>query len=126
MTFARSFITSSCLCLLMIEKDLPRFVPGKIRTFAQQDLDAIKDWTEETNLPFSTNKCCVLHSGSHNFMREYMLNGSSLITVDEHDDLTILLSANFLYSKHVKKLWLKYRGCVGYSVRFSRHGPRSS
>ena len=94
--------------------------------FAQEDQDAISNWSVDNNLPLSVTKCCVLHFGSHNPMREYMFNGSLLIAVD---DLGILRTKKFSYSKRVEKTvakvsWLCGMFCVVFTSRskeFKRH-----
>jgi hypothetical protein len=86
----------------------------------QEDLNALGEWSAENKLPFSINKCCMLHYGLRNPNSSYCINKIILHEVDEHDDLGVLRCADFSYTKHVKRTSAKvFRLCGMYCRVFT-------
>ena len=67
----------------------------------QADLDAIAEWSEVNQLPLSLPKCCCIHYGKKNPNHKYTIGSQEMISTVEHEDLGILRTADFVYSKHV-------------------------
>ena len=79
----------------------------------QADLDAIAEWSEVNQLPLSLPKCCCIHYGKKNPNHKYTIGSQEMISSVEHEDLSILRTADFVYSKHVAQLALKVNKLSG-------------
>ena len=97
------------LCFLIYINDLPGSVQNSIKLYAddaklygqvdsqeqsaalQRDLEAIQDWTKRWQLPLNTQKCKVLHLGSRNQARQYILEGNVVQETDAEKDLGVIV-----------------------------------
>ena len=69
----------------------------------QNDLNKIYEWSEKWGIPLNSNKCVVMHVGKKNPEFCYRIEGESLRTVTEHNDLGILIHRNLSWANHVLK-----------------------
>ena len=69
----------------------------------QNDLNKIYKWSEKWGIPLNSNKCVVMHVGKKNPEFCYRMQGESLRTVTEHNDLGILIHRNLSWANHVLK-----------------------
>ena len=92
---------------LVFINDLPDIVLSTVKLFAdvtkmyrpiwdiqdqeiiQQDLDNLYRWSQVWQLPFSVEKCKVLHIGNNNNNKVYSLNSRNLQQVLEEKDLGV-------------------------------------
>jgi len=107
------FINDLVLCLkktkLYLFADDGKLV-GEIETDSdtveiQSDLDNLSEWSEVNDLPLSLPKCCCMHYGKNNPQCNYTLCAQVVPSVTEHEDLGILRTSDFVYSKHTSS-WL--------------------
>ena len=91
----------------------------------QADLDVIAEWSEVNQLPLSLPKCCCIHYRKKNPNHKYTIGSQEMISTVEHEDLGILRTADFVYSKHVAQLALKVNKLSGMNSRplSQGHGP---
>ena len=70
----------------------------------QNDLSVISEWCSTNQLQLSVNKCCVLHIGTTNALRPYILNNVPLNVVTEMRDLGIVVANNLKFGSHINKM----------------------
>ena len=63
-----------------------------------EDLKKIETWASLWQMPFNTEKCCVMHLGNGNPNLKYYLNGSELKTSNEKKDLGVLITNDLSFS----------------------------
>jgi hypothetical protein len=98
-------------------KGLAKVDDVKEAELVQGDLDAIAAWSAANKLPLSLEKSCVIHYGSGNRRSTFDFNGHMLSEVEEHDDLGILRSTDFQYSRHVSNMATKVSRVCGMFCR---------
>ena len=66
----------------------------------QQDLDNLYKWSQVWQLPFSVEKCNVLHIEKNNNNQAYSLNSHNLQQVLEEKDLGVTFDSRLQFSTH--------------------------
>jgi hypothetical protein len=59
------------------------------------DIDKLVEWSEEWQLSFNLDKCKVMHIGSKNQERGYVIEGKGLKAVSEEKDLGVIVTSDF-------------------------------
>ncbi len=68
----------------------------------QEDLRKISQWSERWEMPFSVNKCHILHVGTRNQKFDYEMNGVKLASVQCVRDLGVSIASNLKFSRQWK------------------------
>ena len=116
---------------ILYVNDLPSKVNSSIRLFADDtklfgkvcndtdhsavntDLQALEDWSKRWQLPFNTSKCSVLHLGSRNPERQYIMAGATLNAVTEEKDLGIVIDQGLKFHSQAAKASSKANQVLG-------------
>ena len=77
-----------------------------------EDLKTLEVWTNAWQLKLNENKCTVLHIGSNNPKRQYTLNGITLKSVNEQEDLGIIISSDLKWESHIAKITKKANSLI--------------
>ena len=84
----------------------------------QNDLDAISQWSSETELFFNESKFAYIRfwdKPSSIDLPEYIINNKSISKVEKFKDLGIILTSNLSWDQHYKKLLVRH---INYLVYF--------
>ena len=112
---------------------LPNFVSSQVRLFAddcllyrtissiedqlklQADLKSLEDWASTWGMSFNPSKCTIMSisRSSSPFIFFYSLCSVILQQVDEAKYLGVLLSSDFMWSKHIQHLVSKANSTMG-------------
>lgn len=68
------------------------------------DLRCLEKWCADWLLTLNASKCKVLHMGAKNPKLQYTLNGISLETVEQQEDLGVTISSDLKWSHHISKI----------------------
>ena len=68
-------------------------------TVLEQDLSKIINWSDKWLMPFNVDKCCVMHIGKQNLVKDYKIKNQSLKSVTEEKDLGIIIQDDLQSSK---------------------------
>ena len=83
----------------------------------QEDLNNLQKWSEKWQLPFSVEKCKVLHLGPHNEEYNYTLksgiNSRPLEVVTSEKDLGITFDRTLHFTEHIEKCSSKANQRIG-------------
>ena len=83
----------------------------------QVALDNLHKWSVEWQMLFNLDKCHILHFGKNNLCHTYNINGHTLATVEEENDLGIYVSNCCTPSKHVTATAQKANQVLGQLLR---------
>ena len=86
------------------------------RQEVQAVIDAIIQWSDENNMPLSTDKCAVMHCGHQQPLHMYYIHGLPLAIVDSFQDLGVRRTACATYNGHCAQLAAKASRVAG-SIR---------
>ena len=64
-------------------------------------MDNLIKWSNEWQIKFNESKCCVVHIGSKNERKEYVMNGVYLAKFAAEKDLGVLVDENLSFDEHV-------------------------
>ena len=67
----------------------------------QKSLDNLVEWSNDWQIKFNDSKCCVVHIGSNNERKDYMMNGINLTKSTAEKDLGVLVDENLSFEDHV-------------------------
>ena len=83
----------------------------------RNDLIKLGEWSERWQMPFNCGKCKVLHIGDRNPQTDYSLLGNEVQSVDQEEDLGIIISKDLKFTKHSLKVEKKAQKLIGYIKR---------
>ena len=81
------------------------------------DLIKLGEWSERWQMPFNCGKCKVMHIGDRNPQANYSLQGSEIQSVDQEEDLGIIISKDLKFTKQSIKVEKKAQKLIGYIKR---------
>ena len=83
----------------------------------QKDLNKLGEWSERWQMPFNCGKCKVMHIGEKNPQASYSLLGNDIQSVDQEEDLGIVISKDLKFTKQSIKVEKKAQKLIGYIKR---------
>jgi len=83
------------------------------RRLLQKDLDNLLMWAEEWQMMFSVSKCKVMHLGQKNHGYSYYMDMKQLGTVEEENDLVIVITEDLKVSQQCKQPYAKASRMMG-------------
>lgn len=73
----------------------------------QEDLNAVKTWSETWNMPLNDAKCTVLHIGNNNTKQAYFFHQFQIKEVQCHKDLGVLVTNDLKWEQHITQITKK-------------------
>lgn len=70
----------------------------------QSDIDKIKNWSLDWQMPLNDAKCTVLHLGGTNPGHQYNIGTQRIASVTEQRDLGIVVSKDLKWEKHISSI----------------------
>ena len=70
----------------------------------QRNIDIVNEWCREWNMEINISKCVVMHCGKNNPNFNYNLNEVSLKSVQNYEDLGVLIDNKLSFSDHCLKV----------------------
>ena len=83
----------------------------------RKDLNKLGEWSERWQMPFNCGKCKVMHIGEKNPQASYSLLGNDIQSVDQEEDLGIVISKDLKFTKQSIKVEKKAQKLIGYIKR---------
>ena len=83
----------------------------------QADLTNMEKWSEQWQLPFNASKCKVMHFGTSNEKRKYVLNDHQLETSNSEKDLGVFVDNELKFHVHTAAATKKANQIVGVIKR---------
>ena len=81
-----------------------------------EDLAELESWTNHWMLRLNTDKCTILYIGYNNPRLEYSINGTTLTSVGEQNDLGVTLKENLKWESQVARV-VKRANTLLYMIR---------
>ena len=81
------------------------------------DLKKLGEWSKRWQMPFNTEKCKVMHIGNNNPQANYSLLGKEIKSVEQEEDLGVIISKDLKSTKQCIKVEKKAQKLVGYIKR---------
>ncbi len=121
--------------MIFFINDLPDVVTSTVQIFAddtninrivnnigdemllQEYLNKLHQWSVKWQLKFNAKKCKIMHLGSKNSKAEYMMDGTTLESVTEENDLGVLIDDELKFYKHVSASVSKANQTLGIVKR---------
>lgn len=116
------------LLFLVYISDLPKKLRCNVSSFAddtncscnpathhadlQCDIDTIKTWTIDWQMPLNDNKCTLLHLGYNNPRYQYTIDENEVRKVKEQRDLGVLLCEDFKWATHINTIIKKTNSLI--------------
>ncbi len=92
-------------------------VDDRDRLNQQEDLRKISQWWDRWEMPFSVNKCHILHVGTRNQKFDYEMNGVKFDSVQRDKDLGVSIASNLKFSHQCKDAAGKANRMLGFINR---------
>ena len=84
----------------------------------RKDLIKIGEWSKKWQMPFNCGKCKVMHIGDNkNPQESYSLMENEIESVDQEEDLGIIISKDLKFTKQSIKVEKKAQKLIGYIKR---------
>ena len=83
----------------------------------KKDLKKLGEWAERWQMPFNSEKCKVLHIGDRNPQENYSLLGKEVNSVEQEEDLGIIISKDLKFTRQCIKVEKKAQKLIGYIKR---------
>lgn len=85
----------------------------------QADLDRLVNWGVENHIPVKISKCKVIKfcKSRSNYRFDYNINGEILEVVSSFNDLGIIFTSDFDFSKHIEVIVSKANRTLGWIKR---------
>jgi hypothetical protein len=91
----------------------------------QREIDTVVKWSDEHNMPLSTDKCSVLHCGPHQPLNNYFIKSHQMASVDQLKDLGVTRSSSGYYVGHCEAVVSKASRAAGAIRRaFQLRSPK--
>ncbi|XP_050315649.1 uncharacterized protein LOC126750168 [Anthonomus grandis grandis] len=78
----------------------------------QADLQNVEMWSRQWGMKLNTSKCTVLRIGPDNPDNEYFLDGCALKSVNEQNDLGVLITSDLKWERHITRICKKANSLV--------------
>ena len=83
----------------------------------RKDLIKIGEWSKKWQMPFNGGKCKVMHIGDRNTQSNYSLLDNDIESVDQEEDLGVIISKDLKFTKQSIKVEKKAQKLIGYIKR---------
>jgi len=87
---------------------------------SQEDIESFRNnmknlvkWLVDKQMLFNADKCKIIHIGHSNCHADYCTCGNKLETVDEENDLGVIVSKDLKWDKQCSQAVIKLIGCLG-------------
>ncbi|XP_050306280.1 uncharacterized protein LOC126743293 [Anthonomus grandis grandis] len=70
----------------------------------QAVLQNVEMWSRQWGMKLNTSKCTVLRIGPDNPDNEYFLDGCALKSVNEQNDLGVLITSDLKWERHITRI----------------------